>query len=186
MGFTQKFYVADTHFGHEMILGHCNRPFNSVPEMDRFMIEAWNSVVRDDDIVYHLGDFGLCDPEYATWAFHQLKGRKVLILGNHDCRRGPENVLQHILDLPWDRPPTESLEVKDGGCRVFLSHYAHLSWQGSHRDGSVHFYGHSHGALLHPAPHKARDVGVDLPDVGFTPRTFQQLTASMPGFRAAA
>lgn len=177
MGFTRKFYIADTHFGHEAILGHCERPFSSVREMDEFMIDAWNSVVGQEDLVYHLGDFSFGSPEYAKHVFRQLNGRKVLVLGNHDCRRGPQDPLPHIMALGWDQPPTESLEVKDEGCRVFLSHYAHRAWQGNHRENSWHFYGHSHGRLEHLG--RSRDVGVDLPDVAFTPRTFKQLTAAL-------
>jgi calcineurin-like phosphoesterase family protein len=183
MSFTRKLYVSDTHFGHEAIIGHCGRPFTSVKEMDGFMINAWNSVVRDGDLVYHLGDFAIADPEHAKRVFHQLRGRKVLILGNHDTRRGPQDVYQHILDLPWDQPPLESLEVKDEGCRLFLSHYAHRTWQGSHRENSYHFYGHSHAKIPHLG--RSRDVGVDCEDVAFTPRTFKELTACLPGLETA-
>ncbi|MFU0507319.1 hypothetical protein [Pseudaminobacter sp. NGMCC 1.201702] len=183
MGFIRKFYTSDSHFGHEAIIGHCNRPFASVPEMDRFMIERWNDVVGRDDIVFHLGDFAIADAEYAKWAFRQLRGRKVLILGNHDCRRGPGHVLPHILALPWERPPVESLEVDDEGCRVFLSHYAHRTWQGAHRQNSYHFYGHSHATIPHLG--RSRDVGVDCEDVAFTPRTFKELVAVLPGLQTA-
>src|SRR5690606_13039490 len=127
----------------EAIIGHCARPFASAAEADQYMIDRWNDVVGDDDIVYHLGDFAFGDPAYAKQVFRQLNGRKFLILGNHDCRRGPQDPLAHIMELGWGQAPTESLEVKDEGCRVFLSHYAHRSWQGSHRENSFHFYGHS-------------------------------------------
>jgi len=183
MGYVKKFYTADTHFGHEAIIGHCSRPFASVPEMDRYLIDRWNDVVRDGDLVYHLGDFAFADAEYASWVFHQLNGRKILILGNHDCRRGPQDVRQHILDLPWDQPPVESLEVKDEGCRVYLNHYAHRTWQGSHRENSYHFYGHSHAKIPHLG--RSRDVGVDCEDTAFTPRTFKELVAVLPGLETA-
>lgn len=63
--FTKKFYISDTHFGHEAIIGSCERPFSSVKEMDEFMIDAWNSTVSDDDIIYHLGDFAFAGPDHA-------------------------------------------------------------------------------------------------------------------------
>lgn len=81
------FVISDTHFGHKNILNFLNedgskvRDFSSVEEMDELIVENWNKTVRDEDIVYHLGDvyFG---------AGHQhikrLCGRKRLILGNHD------------------------------------------------------------------------------------------------------
>ena len=88
-----------------------------------------------------------------------------------------------ILALPWDKPPVAALEVKDGGHRVFLSHYAHRTWPGS-CNGAYHFYGHSHGTIPHYG--RSRDVGVDLPDVHFRPRTFSELTAMLDSTQSAA
>lgn len=174
MSFTTKWYVADTHFGHASILKNCNRPFRDTAEMDAAMVERWNAVVRPDDHVYHLGDFGFPgrDPLAFRRLFHSLHGRKFLILGNHDLdNKG--NVLAELARLPWAAPPTHLLETRDGGRRVILSHYAMRTWPASHY-GSVHFYGHSHGRL--PGVGLSRDVGVDMPDVAFTPRTFAELT----------
>jgi calcineurin-like phosphoesterase family protein len=78
------FYTADTHFGHEAIIRHCNRPFATVEEMDEALIEKWNSVVTKRDIVYHLGDVGLGNDTYTLECVSRLNGRKRLISGNHD------------------------------------------------------------------------------------------------------
>ena len=85
-----KFFTSDTHFFHANILkfvddkGHKIRPFSSVEEMHESMIERWNSVVKDNDYVYHLGDVTF---DYA-YAFNslmsRLRGKKRLIIGNHD------------------------------------------------------------------------------------------------------
>ncbi|MCX2696224.1 metallophosphoesterase family protein [Ochrobactrum chromiisoli] len=182
MSYVQKTYIADTHFGHEAILGLCNRPFSSVNEMDDFLVDAWNSAVKQTDIVYHLGDFSFGGPAHAKAIFRRLNGRKILILGNHDVDRDG-NVLSHLAELDWDQEPTHALVTSDGGERVFLSHYAHRVWPASNR-GSVHFYGHSHGKL--DAVGMSRDVGVDLPDIAYTPRTFQHLKASLPAVTAFA
>lgn len=179
MSYVQKYYIADTHFGHEAIIGLCSRPFNSVREMDDFLVEAWNSVVRPTDIIYHLGDFSFGGAAHAKAIFRRLNGRKILILGNHDIDRDGR-ALDYLCDLAWDQAPTHALTTTDGGERVFLSHYAHRVWPSSNR-GSVHFYGHSHGQL--DAVGMSRDVGVDLSDVAFTPRTFHHLKASLPGLK---
>lgn len=90
------FVISDTHFGHANILTFVNedgsrvRSFNSVEEMDEHMVESWNKVVSDSDIVYHLGDvyFGK-----GYNMLSRLKGKKRLILGNHD---NPKN--EHVMN----------------------------------------------------------------------------------------
>ncbi len=44
-------------------------------------------------------------------------------------------------------------------------------------DTLVLFFGHNHGEM--PPLGRSRDVGVDCPDTGFSPRTFKQLTQGM-------
>jgi len=87
--------VSDTHFGHVNILTFTDRAtgtlvrgdrFSSVDEMNEHMIERWNSVVKEGDIVYHLGDV-VMGPDSQEWFkknWTRLKGSKRLIVGNHD------------------------------------------------------------------------------------------------------
>lgn len=85
---TRIFIISDTHFGHENILrfrdsatNELIRNFSDVHDMNEHMVERWNKTINDDDIVYHLGDvyFGK-----GHEVLGRLKGRKRLILGNHD------------------------------------------------------------------------------------------------------
>lgn len=176
--FVQKFYIADTHFFHHRILAMCARPFASIHEHDEAIVSRWNSVVRDDDLVYHLGDFGFhlgLNSERIRSLFFRLKGRKHLIIGNHDVdKKG--NLHPTLAALDWAARPEHAMRTRDGGRDVYLSHYATRVWPSSGH-GAVHFYGHSHGNL--PGQGRSRDVGVDMPDVGFQPRTFQELTKGM-------
>lgn len=83
------FFTSDTHFSHANFLtfrdvaGSVIRPFSSAEEMDEHMIERWNSVVRDGDKVYHLGDVAFDKSRWPTIAA-RLRGSKRLVLGNHD------------------------------------------------------------------------------------------------------
>lgn len=81
---TNTWYVSDSHFNHNRIIDYCNRPFNSVEDMNETMIKRWNSVVGKDDIVWHLGDFALGNKEYITNIVNQLNGKIKLTKGNHD------------------------------------------------------------------------------------------------------
>lgn len=92
------FVVSDTHFNHTNILGFKDkngkifRPFSNVSEMNETMIDRWNAVVRDEDIIYHLGDVYMTNGKHAAAILSRLRGRKRLLLGNHD--NGKDQILQ--------------------------------------------------------------------------------------------
>lgn len=88
---TDVFLISDTHFGHGNILnfkredGSPLRKFNNILEHDEHLIDRWNSVVKPDDKVYHLGDVGFKSFSIMKHlVFGRLNGTKVLIKGNHD------------------------------------------------------------------------------------------------------
>ncbi|MDO5580149.1 MAG: metallophosphoesterase [Planctomycetia bacterium] len=83
----KKFFIADTHFNHENIISYCDRPFANAEEMNETLIRNWNSVVSRQDMVYFLGDFAChSKKESIIEVVAKLKGRKLLIMGNHDRR----------------------------------------------------------------------------------------------------
>lgn len=76
-------FISDTHFGHANIITYAQRPFATVEEMDEYMVEQWNKVVRPSDHIYHLGDVAM--RQQALHAIMpRLSGHKRLIMGNHD------------------------------------------------------------------------------------------------------
>ena len=79
-----SWFISDNHFNHKNIIKYCNRPFSSVEQMNRHMIQCWNNTVQKDDEVFHLGDFGLGRREDLVRIFEQLNGNITLIRGNHD------------------------------------------------------------------------------------------------------
>ena len=86
--------TSDHHFNHEKIIEYCDRPFDNTSDMNEYMIAKWNSVVRPDDMVLHLGDFALqMNEEEVTALVSKLHGTIILIRGNHD-RFGVDAVLQ--------------------------------------------------------------------------------------------
>ena len=80
----KTFFIADTHFGHDAIISYENRPFKSVDEMTNTLIDNWNNVVCDEDIVFLLGDFSEYEKEMNISICQKLNGRKILVMGNHD------------------------------------------------------------------------------------------------------
>lgn len=103
------FISADWHFYHQNIIKYCGRPFNSIEIMNEILIENANSVVGENDIVYHVGDFSFHKP----WSdiIKQLNGTWVFLRGNHDFKR--------LNNIPLPR----ALEIRRGGKRIYLNHH---------------------------------------------------------------
>lgn len=133
-----KYYTADLHFGHNNVLTFDNRPFKDIGEMDRVLIENWNSRITKNDQVYILGDVALHNEKPYSWYLSQLKGQKHLIVGNHDRKLLKDNdAMQYFVSVDY------YLEVTDEKKRLILSHYPIAEWNGFHRE-SYHLYGHIH------------------------------------------
>lgn len=84
----RKFLIGDLHLDHENIIEYCGRPFDSVAEMNTYMVRRWNETVGTGDLVYYLGDvsFGRGSRSAKFW-LPKLNGRKILVKGNHDRSR---------------------------------------------------------------------------------------------------
>jgi calcineurin-like phosphoesterase family protein len=175
------FFTSDEHIGHRNVLKFCNRPFSDLGEMKDKLISNHNSVVKPGDRVYHLGDmFWRTVPVKEALDYrYALNGEHYFIWGNHD-----ELVERNLIlskSFVWCRD-VENLKV-EGYPPIWLSHYAHRVWNGSHR-GTWHLYGHSHSQLQEQNPTGAMDesplsfdVGVDA--VGYFPVSIDQVRAKM-------
>jgi calcineurin-like phosphoesterase family protein len=101
----RTFYTSDLHFGHERIIELCNRPFDSVQEMNEELIRRWNETVGTADTVYMLGDIVMGKLDDNLPLVSRLNGLKMLIPGNHD-RVWPgynrKGVREQDLERYWD------------------------------------------------------------------------------------
>lgn len=113
------YITSDLHFGHDKPFIYGARGFDTVEEHDRALVDNWNSVVSDDDTVYVLGDIMLKDNENGIRCWNQLKGKKKILLGNHDSALRVE--------LLKECENTEILGyaylLKHAGKNLYLSHY---------------------------------------------------------------
>lgn len=75
-------FTADLHFSHDNIIKYCKRPFITSEIMNKALITNYNKLVNPKDTVYFLGDIGFSNDLFQI--IPQLKGLKVIILGNHD------------------------------------------------------------------------------------------------------
>jgi calcineurin-like phosphoesterase family protein len=163
---------SDHHFHHANVIKHCNRPFSSVEEMNEALIENWNKVVADNHTIYHLGDFSFHrDFEVNRKLVKSLKGRKILIKGNHDKFKDSEYLRMGFLEVH------NYLEIKHNKKKYILIHYPLLTWNGAHR-GSIHCHGHSHCTVNYLNKGTTRiDVGVD--NFNYTPVSIEEIEELM-------
>lgn len=82
-----NFFTSDPHYGHEKIIGYCDRPFSDLLEMRHELVRRWNLLVKPSDTVYVLGDFALyLRKAEVEELLAELNGTKHLRKGNHDHR----------------------------------------------------------------------------------------------------
>lgn len=189
-----NYYISDLHFGWT------NRRDNKTLETDNLIIENWNKTVTNGDTVYILGDIGKeggsADQEKLIQKMAILKGKKVLVKGNHEKLKDIrlKQIFNEICDYK---------EVSDniGGINynVVLSHYPILTWNNQHK-GWIHLYGHVHTSqewdvykqslkLLNKYFKEMREmegrtdcpdavaynVGVMIPYMDWTPKTLKEI-----------
>ena len=160
------YFTADTHFGHTNVIDYENRPFVDATEMDFSIIRRWNSVVKPEDTVYHLGDVGFVRKSRLREIVNQLNGTKILIRGNHDTKpRSMEN-LGFAACL-------EAAFINVGSHCCYISHHPILCTA----PGSWVIHGHVHSQWKVQKEHKRICVSVE--NWHYTPVSESQLTSIM-------
>lgn len=191
-----NYYISDIHFG-------CQNKFEGrTLEHDQLVKENWNRVVTNADNVYILGDIGKIgnnqDTERLIEIIATLKGRKTLIVGNHDVLKDIR-LRQLFVEICDYKEITDNFNGMSH--KLVLSHYPILMWNGQHKN-VVHLYGHVHATdewdvYKHSLQYlndyfkdktlkgytdcpkaKAYNVGAALPYIDWTPRTLKEIIAA--------
>ena len=168
------YFTSDLHLGHRSIISMKERPFADVDEMNRVLIANYNALVRKNDTVYILGDLSYRIPvEEANKIISELKGRKTLIVGNHDRRYDP-GMFDEICDFKT---------ISVAGKNFSLMHYPMLSWPKSHY-GSFMLHGHIHSDENYNLQNRSDgvlryDVGVDANQ--YSPVSVEQIIRFFEG-----
>ena len=155
----ETFFAADLHMGHKLM--ERVRPFETLEEHDRQIVERWNSVVRDKDVVWVLGDVVInrrCLP-----LLDLLRGRKKLVMGNHDVHHS-------ALYLDHFEKIYGAIEFK--GC--ILTHIPVHRSQGDRFRANVH--GHLHSKTLEDPFY----VNVSLEQIDYAPISWPELQKRLP------
>ena len=162
-------FTSDFHLGHKNIIRYCNRPFQTVAQMDDAVLEGLNKRVKVGDILYFLGDFCIGPRATALHFRQRIRCKKIFAVpGNHD-----KQTRKLAQEFSW---LGDLAEISTFGQRIVLCHYAMRVWNQSSR-GVWHLYGHSHGKLPEITSSPSMDVGVDTHN--FEPWHFEEIRARM-------
>lgn len=133
-----NYYISDLHFGCQ------NKYENRTLEHDKIIKQNWNAKVTNGDTVYILGDIGReggnKDNEYLCEIISTLKGKKVLIQGNHE-KLNDIRIRQLFTEVCQYKEVSDNSNGKSRN--LVLSHYPILMWKNQHK-GWIHLYGHVH------------------------------------------
>lgn len=152
----ETWFTSDEHYFHKNICRYTGRPFSSIEEMNKALVDNHNAVVQIDDTVWHLGDFAFAKSNQIEWILHSLNGSHYFCRGNHD-KELLKNI-KYFLDKGLFKDSDKDAEITVNGQFIILHHYGKRVWNKSHK-GSWQLFGHSHGSL--PPYGKSVDVGVD-------------------------
>ena len=128
------YYISDLHFGHGNIIKLCKRPFKNLEKMNETLIKNWNSKVTNNDKVYIIGDLFFRNQENPEEILSKLKGKKYLIVGNHD-----KSWLKKVDTSKYFESIDNLLVFSNGKNKVTLCHYPMMSFEGDYL-----IYGHIH------------------------------------------
>jgi calcineurin-like phosphoesterase family protein len=146
--------ISDTHFGHKNICRGVTawrlpdgsvpisqtRDFDSISEMNEIIVNNINSVVGQDDVLIHLGDWSFGGFENIKIFRDRIVCKEIhLILGNHDehIEKNRDGVQELFTSVNHYTKLMYKFET------LVLMHYPIDSWDGLNK-GHIHLHGHCH------------------------------------------
>jgi len=136
--------ISDTHFQHDKPFIYNARGFSNIHAHDDWIVEQWCKQVKDDDIIYHLGDVGMgVDYKAITNILNSLPGVKYLCIGNHDTTTKQVEYMNHDLFYHIDYQYVyKATKTKT----LYLSHFPMMVHDVAKREGKQRYSvcGHTH------------------------------------------
>ncbi len=184
-----NYYISDLHLGHANVIKYDNRPFSSVEEMNSVIMKNWNERVKEEDTVYILGDVAFGKENEWPSYLGTLRGKKVLVRGNHDPRSLSETT-RSLFSLV-----VNYTELIDNDRLVILCHYPIPFFKNDFSPNSYMLYGHVHETIEYEYVKALRkqiidkafgdsspsgnfiNIGAMMPYMNYTPRTLDEIIA---------
>ena len=181
----KTFFTSDQHWHHANILkftgkdGNLIRPnFSDLDEMNAYMIDQWNSVVKKNDKVYHLGDVIM---KTGAWAFEdiipKLNGNITLIRGNHDKAKA-SLYLRFFKDIRSEI----HLKTKEGDMVIFTHRPIFLS-DNEFKNREYHVF-NVHGHIHEKTLEDSRYINVSVEQTEYKPVSWEQIQEDIKQIKA--
>lgn len=159
----KTWFTADPHFGHRRIIELCDRPFNTVEEMNAAILDGINSKVSGQRLVI-LGDICLGKLEDSLRCLDEIRAAEVILVpGNHDRwslayqHRGDQDSKREVFRQKYSRDDRfqvladsapsawtffqltgDAVELQDPWQKTLFSHYPYQGdSQGEDRIGEL-------------------------------------------------
>ena len=142
------FFTSDLHFNDERLDVYSRDfRFNNSEEVDKAIVDGYNSMVEDNDTVYFLGDISMDKKGFEN--LNNMNGNKILIKGNYDKKYSDDFLLEY-----FDEVGDKAELVLSNGEKVYLNHYPTEA-----RADLFNIVGHIHGCWK--VQKNMLNVGVD-------------------------
>ena len=176
------FFTSDTHYGHNNICrattnwtdaDSVTRDFKSLDHMNDTIVNNINSIVGENDVLIHLGDWSFGGFENIAEFRNRIVCKNIhLTYGNHDhhIRRNKDDIqsifssTQDYMHLDIRRPSIKGKGMMDKFSFICM-HFPIASWD-SMNTNMIHLHGHTHlPKYLRIAEGRAMDIGIDGNDL---------------------
>lgn len=162
--------TGDLHLSHKTLINVRGLGKNH----DKILIDEINKCVKENDILYHVGDFAPRNSaKYIADLIERINCNRIhFIKGNHDQKLGEALTFFHDGRKKLTLKENDKISVSDSennSYNFYLNHYPLFSWPGSgfgKKNITYHLYGHCHGnkeiELNKLFPNrKSIDIGID-------------------------
>jgi calcineurin-like phosphoesterase family protein len=186
------FFTSDTHYGHSNICRgttrwtdseDITRDFETLDQMNDRIVEGINTSVRENDILFHLGDWSFGGFEKIAEFRNKINCKNIhIVLGNHDhhIQRNKEDIqslFSSVNEYVYLVVKYDQGTKFHGQDTFVLMHYPITSWNNMN-DGVIHLHGHVHFSKdIRVGRGKTMDVGVD--GNGMDPLSIKQVRELM-------
>lgn len=125
-----RYFTSDTHYGHQNIIRYCDRPYDSVDEMNADLVARAANMLDDGDELWHLGDVALGTLTDSLPHLARIPVGVTLVAGNHDrCHPCNGSRGERFVEIYRDTCRLSSLVLTNtsltlsNGLSVHVSHF---------------------------------------------------------------